>query len=129
MRNGLSALWHVGCSLLCTSCFYVQPSWKPPENRLPVLQSVQPLEGTVVFDNDIELIRVVASDEDEDFLVFNWDPPPRTTSVQHDEEIRPGVFSSRLELEYTESMVGETVFLTILDSEGAVDLAWLVEAP
>lgn len=83
----------------------------------------------MVFDNDIEMIRVVASDEDKDFLVFDWAPPPRAHYVPHFEEVREGVFSGRLELSYDEALIGETLFLTILDSEGAVDLSWQLEAP
>lgn len=126
--NGSLGLWHVGCTLLLSGCFYVQPVWKPPANRLPEIESVQPPPGILMFNNDTERITVIARDPDGDALQLFWTPPPlAVTSENPGPPPTDGVYVSRLDITYTEDIEGGEIVLTVLDSADAVDLTWIVE--
>lgn len=127
VRTGLSRLWHTGCMVCCTGCFYVQPVWKPPENRAPQLESVQPVEGVLMFDSDNERITVIARDPDGDPLLFVWSTPAFSETSVSTTVVEDNVFVSRLDIARTPNLDGEQIVLTILDSTDAIDLAWRLE--
>lgn len=70
-------LWHAGCISLGTGCLYLAPIERPGENHVPKIVQPFDLEGnTLEMLADVEVVTVIATDQDDDDLLFLWQVTP-----------------------------------------------------
>jgi hypothetical protein len=69
--------WHAGCISLGTGCLYLAPIERPGENHVPKIVQPFPPEGnTLEMLADVEVVTVIATDQDDDDLLFIWQVTP-----------------------------------------------------
>lgn len=133
MSTGGLPIWPASCSLLLVGCLYVEPTWEPAVNEPPNVLLLDPPLPDVLFDNDLERITVIADDPEGRPLAFLWDFPPFATFDEERSEI-DGVSVSRVDVAWSDELLGAVIGLTIIDApedDDAVllDLEWTVVTP
>lgn len=116
---------------LCTGCLYTAPVWRGEVNQDPRILEPQGDEGDVhPLPIDIPAL-VIASDPEDDDLVFVWDVPGYPNLAP---TTRPdgGVWVSRLVLPYDPALDGQLVRVFVIDQSpqnNAVPVLFSVEVP
>ena len=118
--------------MLVGGCYYIEPVWQPPQNTAPVIQTRNPVD-TVVFNQSITRVTVLASDPEGDLLDFQWIPPFGAEFSTVTAQNASGVYRSDCDLVADSILDGETLLLTITDAfpgdPKTTEVFWALEVP
>lgn len=127
------ALWHVGCCVLGGGCLYIAPIEMMPVNSPPEIQYPGAQYNEKVLIADVERLRVIATDADEDDLYFLWSGVPADVEIAPDPpfvETIDGVtvWTSIYKVPRDPRLDGRQIQVHVTDFEplDAVDVYWQI---
>lgn len=124
--------WHVACFCVLPGCLYIAPVETLPLNRQPVI--VAPIDdlNELVLIADIENVRVIARDPDEDALFFDWSGVPSDVEIPPDPPSQQDfegqtLWLSTYKVPRDPRIDGQLIHVVVSDLQDPVTVEWTVK--